>query len=415
MVNGPNLVTNGGITSNAFPSGTHCNRNPRTCVGVRSGNRLILMVADGRTQHAAGLTCQEMAEVMLALGCTHGTSLDGGGSSIMYGRGEPASGVISYPSDNGQYDRAGERTVSNAIAVLGNPRVPLPFDARLEAVSYPGTINPGSRNWVNVTYRNIGSQTWTSNRVTITTARPFNHASLFYAAGAWENTSTAWRLPATTTVPPNSLITLQFPVDCPSNATPYQTISDYFQLTLDGSHRFGPADSDLKISMVSSPGPGTFMIESRTGGKNTAWYSDTGFADSPTDSEAGGETPGIGMRYGSTYRSVAGAKSALWTPVFTTSGRYRVYVAWGAANSRRGPITYHVTHAGGRSTFNVNQAALANQWVRLGGEYLFSAGVAGHGLAMTNESIDVSGSMYAGPAMFEYVGPVSTVTDWAIY
>ena len=146
-------------------------------------------------------------------------------------------------------------------------------------------------------------------------------------------------------------------------------------------------------------------MESRLGGQNYAWYSDSGMADTSSNCTATSATPTIGMRYGSTYRSVAGAKAATWAPLFPASGFYRVYVAWGAGSNRKNPITYRVNHAAGTDIFQLDQSSAANIWFQLGaGTFQFNIG-AGGTVQMTNENIDVSGNMFAGPVMFEFVAP----------
>ena len=156
--------------------------------------------------------------------------------------------------------------------------------------------------------------------------------------------------------------------------------------------------------------------ESRLGGMNYAWYSDSGMADTSANCTATSATSNIGMRYGSTFLSVVGAKSATWAPLFPASGYYRVYVAWGAGSSRKPNITYHVNHADGTDTFLLDQSSATNIWFQLGsGTFAFNMG-AGGTVRMTNEATNVSGNMFAGPVMFEFVGPLVThVGDWMLY
>ena len=89
------------------------NRHPRTAVGRRPDGTVLLMVADGRNAQAAGLSMSELQQVMAALGCRDAVNLDGGGSTTMVVRGQ----VVNHPSDNKQFDPAGERVVANAIVV----------------------------------------------------------------------------------------------------------------------------------------------------------------------------------------------------------------------------------------------------------------------------------------------------------
>lgn len=83
---------------------------PRTAVGVIDDNHLVLVVVDGRSPgYSAGVDMDELAQIMLDLGCTTAYNLDGGGSSTMYFDGE----VINQPSNGG------ERGVSDILYVAG--------------------------------------------------------------------------------------------------------------------------------------------------------------------------------------------------------------------------------------------------------------------------------------------------------
>jgi Phosphodiester glycosidase len=85
-------------------------RQPRTMAGVRRDGSLLLVTVDGRRPGwSAGVTLQEGARVMRALGALDALNLDGGGSTAMAVRGRTAN----LPSDPG-----GERRVSDAILVL---------------------------------------------------------------------------------------------------------------------------------------------------------------------------------------------------------------------------------------------------------------------------------------------------------
>lgn len=165
----------------------------------------------------------------------------------------------------------------------------------------------------------------------------------------------------------------------------------------------GPLPWTTYMTLVGTdPTPPGDIIESRAGGKNFSYYSESGvWADSSTGCIAPGCTDGIGQRYGSTYRSVAGAKSAFFRPNLAQTGLYNVYVAWGAANLRQNPVTYEVSHTGGVTKRLLDQTVNANTWVLLG-QYSFVKGTEGF-VEVSNKDIDVSGNMYAGAARFELV------------
>lgn len=58
---------------------------PRTAVGVTGENKMVLFVCEGRemTDGVYGLTTEDVANVLLDLGCKEAINLDGGGSSCM--------------------------------------------------------------------------------------------------------------------------------------------------------------------------------------------------------------------------------------------------------------------------------------------------------------------------------------------
>jgi exopolysaccharide biosynthesis protein len=119
MVTGPILIKDGYVVEQQdIPF--NASRHPRTAVGTTRDNRLILVTVDGRNEQAAGASTTELAQIMAGLGCTEAINLDGGGSTTMWIRSKGENGVVNYPSDNKQFDRRGERAVSNVIAIMPN-------------------------------------------------------------------------------------------------------------------------------------------------------------------------------------------------------------------------------------------------------------------------------------------------------
>lgn len=59
----------------------------RTAVGYLEDGRIILLVADGRTDDSKGATTLEMAAIMKGLGCVGALNLDGGGSTGIWAKG----------------------------------------------------------------------------------------------------------------------------------------------------------------------------------------------------------------------------------------------------------------------------------------------------------------------------------------
>ncbi|MDQ3631926.1 MAG: phosphodiester glycosidase family protein [Actinomycetota bacterium] len=94
---GPLLVCDGvvvrgdeeGFSAGArqFDSDITAGRYPRTALGV-SADHLLAVACDGRADEEAGLSLDELAEVLVALGARHALNLDGGGSSSLVCGGE---------------------------------------------------------------------------------------------------------------------------------------------------------------------------------------------------------------------------------------------------------------------------------------------------------------------------------------
>ena len=97
-------------------------RHNRTAVGIRDDGTVLLVVVDGRASEAAGMSLQELQQVMRWLGCRTALNLDGGGSATFYANLRGNHGVLNCPSDNGRFDHEGERTVSNAVLVVRKPK-----------------------------------------------------------------------------------------------------------------------------------------------------------------------------------------------------------------------------------------------------------------------------------------------------
>ncbi len=95
--------------------GAFCARHPRTAVGVsEDGDRLLLVVVDGRSEASKGATLIELAAIMARLGAHRALGLDGGGSSTMYVKSQ--GGVVNRPS--GGF----ERPAANHLGVCRGER-----------------------------------------------------------------------------------------------------------------------------------------------------------------------------------------------------------------------------------------------------------------------------------------------------
>jgi len=94
------------------------NRHPRTALAITDDNRLLLLTVDGRSFQGYGMTIPETAELLDNLGAGSALNLDGGGSTTMWIRGKSENNIVNYPSDNLEFDRLGERKVSNALLLI---------------------------------------------------------------------------------------------------------------------------------------------------------------------------------------------------------------------------------------------------------------------------------------------------------
>lgn len=81
--------------------------NPRTAAGYNADRtKFVMMVVDGRSGIARGMTSTVLAQLMSAVGCSDAINLDGGGSSELY---SIDRGIINSPSDGAQ------RKVTNSL------------------------------------------------------------------------------------------------------------------------------------------------------------------------------------------------------------------------------------------------------------------------------------------------------------
>lgn len=111
LANGPLLIRDA-ADEPVNPSPFSKNRHPRTAVGITKEGAVILLVADGRSPNAAGLSLEELRKLMRWLHCVAAINFDGGGSSTLWTK---KRGVINHPSDNKKWDHEGERGVANAL------------------------------------------------------------------------------------------------------------------------------------------------------------------------------------------------------------------------------------------------------------------------------------------------------------
>ncbi|MBN2513486.1 MAG: phosphodiester glycosidase family protein [Sedimentisphaerales bacterium] len=100
------------VTAGKCPKHNDTTRHPRTALGWNDKS-FFLVVVDGRQEKLSdGMTCDELAALMLELGCTEAMNLDGGGSSTLWLGGK----VVNSPSDGR------ERRVANGLVLLRTPK-----------------------------------------------------------------------------------------------------------------------------------------------------------------------------------------------------------------------------------------------------------------------------------------------------
>jgi exopolysaccharide biosynthesis protein len=160
---GPALLRNGSIAVDWSPQGFQASfansRHPRTAVGRTAGGDVWWVAVDGRQKMSPGVTLDELARLMLRLGCVDAINLDGGGSTALNLLGT----TLNRPSDGS------ERKVANAVLFFG-PK-PQPLDQPL-MIRFPEKLMEGEQ---------------TSLAVVDSTGARVPNAEIFWAAsgGAW--------------------------------------------------------------------------------------------------------------------------------------------------------------------------------------------------------------------------------------
>lgn len=110
----------------------------------------------------------------------------------------------------------------------------------------------------------------------------------------------------------------------------------------------------------------------------------------PGYTETGSWTDGTIAGYGGTYRtamaSAAATSTAVFAPVIDSSGLYWISVRFVAGVNRATDVKYVITHAGGSTTYTVNQEVHGNTWIHLG-QFYFYAGQP-YSVTISNESAE---------------------------
>jgi hypothetical protein len=93
-----------------FDSDITDGRYPRAALGLADG-QLLAVACDGRSRHDCGLTLEELAALMVALGCRSAMNLDGGGSTSLVSGGR----LRNRPRSGWERPEVGGRPVSTAL------------------------------------------------------------------------------------------------------------------------------------------------------------------------------------------------------------------------------------------------------------------------------------------------------------
>jgi hypothetical protein len=93
-----------------FDSDITDGRYPRAALGLSDG-QLFAVACDGRSRHDAGMTLEELAELLVALGCSSAINLDGGGSTSLVSGGR----LRNRPRAGWERPELGGRPVSTAL------------------------------------------------------------------------------------------------------------------------------------------------------------------------------------------------------------------------------------------------------------------------------------------------------------
>ncbi|KMW25696.1 hypothetical protein HMPREF0977_01559 [Clostridium sp. 1_1_41A1FAA] len=99
--------------------------NPRTVIGIKPDGKVVTFVNDGRNAPISyGRTYQEIADIMVSLGCETALNLDGGGSTTFLSKPEGSDKLEcrNSPSDGT------ERTVSTSLFIVSTAKASGEFD-----------------------------------------------------------------------------------------------------------------------------------------------------------------------------------------------------------------------------------------------------------------------------------------------
>ena len=100
-------------------------RHPRTAVALTEDGHFLMVAVDGRRKGVSeGMTARELTRFQERhFHPRYDLNMDGGGSTTLCvrGEGDPQTHVVNYPTDNKQYDHAGERKLFSHFCLVEVP------------------------------------------------------------------------------------------------------------------------------------------------------------------------------------------------------------------------------------------------------------------------------------------------------
>lgn len=93
-------------------------RHPRTAIAVTEAGKLLLITVDGRNASAKGMSAKELTKFLVRyFNPKSAMNIDGGGSTMMWIKGQVPNGIVNYPTDNKKFDHYGQREVETALFI----------------------------------------------------------------------------------------------------------------------------------------------------------------------------------------------------------------------------------------------------------------------------------------------------------
>ena len=249
----PTILHGGAVRPSDDPLCT--NRHPRTFAGLSADRRtLVLGVVDGRASSRIGMTCPELANLLLEMGASDGINLDGGGSSAMWMQGR---GILNNPSDGSP------RVTGNHLAIFARgsgTRAHCPNDYAAEYVHQtfplardPFELYPGQEMSGYIEMRNTGRAAWMPGVTKLGTTEPRDVESPL-AASDWLSPNRAATVDHV--VEPGETGRFEFSVRAPDALGDYP---QFFSLVQEGVAWFGdqggPPDAQLQVRVTVVPSP----------------------------------------------------------------------------------------------------------------------------------------------------------------